>query len=127
MNKSAQQLAKLYVQYHNDIVMQGQYDNFLDLLSHDVEFVFEGSDFGPFVGRQEVSDAFRGNPPPLELLILELNSSEDSVKIRFAWANDPYRSAGSFVIKVESGKITRVCVCEIANIPGAPLLNPAVD
>jgi RimJ/RimL family protein N-acetyltransferase len=99
-----------YVGRLNEGVRSGDWQALSELLADDAVIEFEGVPVGPFAGRDAIVAAYRERPPDDEVRILAAEEEDGTVVARYSWAADPERDAGSLVLAIEDGNLTRLQV-----------------
>ena len=90
----------------NDGVRTGDWSSLVELFTEDAELEFVGIPVGPFRGRDAIAEAYRGQPPDDEIVVL--NDRGDSAV--YAWSRDPERPAGELHLEERDGAIARLRV-----------------
>jgi steroid Delta-isomerase len=105
------QLLDEHVRRFNEGVRTGDFGPMIGGFTEDAEMVFEGVPVGPFVGRAEIAQAYREQPPDDELGILHAEEDEAGVvRARYAWRRDPGTGAGEMHLTRDGDLISRLVV-----------------
>jgi hypothetical protein len=104
------QLLHQHVDRFNRAVRSGAWDEMTSYFTDDAELRFEGVPAGPFEGRENITVAYREQPPDDEVRILEANRVGDETIADYAWAADPERRAGEMRLTERDGRIARLVV-----------------
>ena len=104
------QLLHQHVDRFNRAVRSGAWDEMTSYFTDDAELRFEGVPAGPFEGREDITAAYREQPPDDEVRILGANQVGDETIADYAWAADPERRAGEMRLTEHDGRIARLVV-----------------
>ena len=105
------QLLHQHVDRSNRAVRSGAWDEMTSYFTDDAELRFEGVPAGPFEGRENITVAYREQPPDDEVEILGAEEREDGVVVaRYAWKRDDGKQAGEMLLTPRDGKIARLVV-----------------
>ena len=103
-------LLRGHVDRFNHGIRSGDWEPMLAHFTADAELAFEGIPVGPFLGRQAIAEAYRGQPPTDEVRLLGPPRGEDGVLIAdYAWAREGTR-AGRMLLTARGGAIARLVV-----------------
>jgi ketosteroid isomerase-like protein len=99
-----------HVERFNQAVRSGDYEEMLAGFAPDAEMAFEGVPVGPFVGRDEIAEAYARQPPDDEVVLLgEPRVEGDTEEADYAWKSEGTR-AGRMILTARDGQITRLVV-----------------
>ncbi|HEV8248758.1 MAG TPA: nuclear transport factor 2 family protein [Gaiellaceae bacterium] len=99
-----------HVDRFNEGIRSGDFAPMLAAFTPDAELVFEGVPVGPFVGREEIAEAYRRQPPDDEVRLLGPARVEgDALVADYAWKREGTR-AGRMILTPRDGAIARLVV-----------------
>jgi steroid delta-isomerase len=99
-----------HVERFNAGVRTGDWSGMLEGFDDAAEMEFRGVPVGPFVGKEAIAAAYRGQPPDDELLVLEEREAGDRVDARYAWLAEPEVAAGEMFLTHELGLIVKLVI-----------------
>ena len=99
-----------HVDRFNHGIRSGDWEPMLAHFTADAELAFEGIPVGPFVGRQAIAEAYRGQPPTDEVRLLGPPREEDGLLIAdYTWARQATRG-GRMLLTPRGSAIARLVV-----------------
>jgi hypothetical protein len=104
------EVVSAYVKLHNEGVRSRDFGPMLALFDDRAEMEFPIIDFGPFVGRMEIGEAFAKHGPSDELVTLNVAMNDETVILTYAWAHQPEHQAGEIHATVHAGKIVKIVI-----------------
>jgi hypothetical protein len=91
----------------NAAVTSGDWSVFLAGFTADVVMTFVGPPVGPFVGIEQITRAYVGNPPDDTMDILSVRADADADVVRFQWSQG---GTGTMTIHRRDGLISSLAV-----------------
>jgi steroid delta-isomerase len=99
-----------HVERFNEGIRSGDWEPMLAGFTPDAELVFEGVPAGPFVGRDEIAEAYRRQPPDDEVRLLgDMREEGGTLIVDYAWLREG-RRAGRMIVTPRDGAIARLVV-----------------
>jgi RimJ/RimL family protein N-acetyltransferase len=99
-----------HVTRFNAGVRSGDFAPMLENFGAGATMAFEGVSAGPFVGRDEIAQAYRDQPPDDELDVLDTRREGDVLIAAYAWRRQPGVRAGELRLTIDGGLIGTLVV-----------------
>jgi hypothetical protein len=109
-DSTAPSLAKRYIHLHNHGVSTNNFSDFFDLFAASAEMIFEGSSFGPLIGKDAIKSGFKQNPPDKQIIAHDISNDFQRISvITFSYENEDKQH--SFCLESNSeGLISKITV-----------------